>query len=483
MSPRPLRVLTLALSVACAELRYDPLRAALIAVRLLPARVRRSLRPLERALAARAHPTGPSAEPSPARVPPPRGRRILPVPGRVLHLVTDGLPYRRAGHTLRTQALAQAQSAAGLDPHVATRIGFPVTQGVFDARRLHLLDGVPQHRLLPRRLPYGSGPLLARNAELAGRLVERLRPSVLHASGDHGNGRVALALRATYGVPVVYEVHGFPEESWLAQAPGRTGNDEGYAARLELESYCMREADAVLTLGEAMKAEIVARGVPEEKVRIVPVAVDPVLLEPRPESSALRTRLGIGPKEYVVGTVSDLTRSEGLGTLLEAGVELRRRGVPLRLLLGGDGPELRALQSLAGRLGLTDGTALFTGRVPHEEVRAYHTALDVFAVPRTDERLCRLVPSHELVEAMANGLPVAVSDLSAMRELVESGVNGRLIPPGSSPAWADALEMLFHSPERRLAWGSAARAGVARERTWAQVVATTRGTYHALGCL
>ncbi|GAA3792600.1 glycosyltransferase family 4 protein [Streptomyces chiangmaiensis] len=479
MSRRPVRALTLAVSVAWAELRHDPLRPALLAVRLLPTPVRRALRRLEIRLTARARPSGPSDEPSPARVPAPPGRPILPVPGRVLHLVTHGLPYRQAGHTLRTQALTRAQSAAGLDPHVVTRIGFPAAQGVFDARPLQLLGGVPQHRLLPRWLPYGSGAVLARNAELAARLVERLRPSVLHAAGDHGNGRVALALRETYGLPVVYEVRGFPEESWSAQAHGRSRSDGTYRVRREWETYCMRESDAVLTLGEAMKAEIVSRGVPEERVRVVPHAVDPLFLEPLPDGGAVRTRLGIGPEEYVVGTVSGFTRHEAIATLLESGAELRRRGVPVRLLLVGDGPERTALEYLAGRLGLRDGTALFTGRVPQEQVRDCHAVLDVFAVPRTD----RLVTPLEPAEAMASGLPVVASDVPAMRDLVESGVNGRLIPPESSLVWADTLEMLFSSQKTRRTWGAAAQALVARERTWARVAAATRDTYHALGCL
>ncbi|MFD0502870.1 glycosyltransferase [Streptomyces chiangmaiensis] len=145
----------------------------------------------------------------------------------------------------------------------------------------------------------------------------------------------------------------------------------------------------------------------------------------------------------------------------------------------GDGPERTALEYLAGRLGLRDGTALFTGRVPQEQVRDCHAVLDVFAVPRTD----RLVTPLEPAEAMASGLPVVASDVPAMRDLVESGVNGRLIPPESSLVWADTLEMLFSSQKTRRTWGAAAQALVARERTWARVAAATRDTYHALGCL
>ncbi|GHG86085.1 hypothetical protein GCM10018780_02460 [Streptomyces lanatus] len=475
--------LSLAASVAIGELRQDPVRALLIGVRLLPGGVRQGLGPLERRLAGRARATGPVAVPSAARVPAPAGRRFLPVPGRVLHLVTNGLPFRHAGYTVRTQKLTEAQSAAGLDPHVVTRIGFPVTGGVLDARPTQLVGGVPQHRLLPPWLPYGQAAALARNAELAARLVERLRPAVLHAASDHGNGRVALALRETFGLPVVYEVRGFLEETWLTQAPGRGRDDETYRARRALETYCMREADLVVTLGEAMKAEIVGRGVAEERVLIAPNAVDDDFLAAPPDGAPVRARLGIAPDELVVGTVGTLTRLEGIDTLLHAGEELRRRGVPLRLLIVGDGPARPALERLAARLGLDDGTALFTGRVPHSQVRDFHAVLDVFAVPRTDERVCHLVTPLKPVEAMASGVPVAASDVAALRELVEPEVNGRLIKPESPYSWADELEILLYSRNRRAEWGAAARATVARDRTWKRVAATTREAYRALGSL
>ncbi|QOV41357.1 glycosyltransferase [Streptomyces ferrugineus] len=469
--------------MAVGELRQDPRRAALLAVRLLPGGARRRLRPFERRVAGRARAAGPVATPSAARVPAPTGRPFRPVPDRVLHLVTNGLPFRHAGYTVRTQKLAEAQLAAGLDPHVVTRIGFPVTAGVLDARPTQYVGGVPQHRLLPPRLPYGQGPALARNAELAARLVERLRPAVLHAASDHGNGRVALALRETFGLPVVYEVRGFLEETWLTQAPGRGRDDETYRARRALETYCMREADLVLTLGEAMKAEIVGRGVPEERVLIAPNAVDDDFLAPPPDGAALRARLGIAADELVVGTVGSLTPLEGIGTLLHAGEELRRRGVPLRLLIVGDGPARPALERLAARLGLDDGTALFTGRVPHSQVREFHAVLDVFAVPRTDERVCHLVTPLKPVEAMASGVPVAASDVAALRELVEPEVSGRLIKAESPHSWADDLEILLYSRKRRAEWGAAARAMVARDRTWKRVAATTREAYRTLGSL
>jgi glycosyltransferase involved in cell wall biosynthesis len=109
--------------------------------------------------------------------------------------------------------------------------------------------------------------------------------------------------------------------------------------------------------------------------------------------------------------------------------------------------------------------------------------LDVFAVPRTDERVCNLVTPLKPVEAMASGVPVVSSDLMAMRELVVPGVTGQLIHPKSPRVWADNLEKLLYCQMRRNEWGAAAHALVARERTWTRVAATTREAYRSLGCV
>jgi len=139
------------------------------------------------------------------------------------------------------------------------------------------------------------------------------------------------------------------------------------------ETRCMMAADLVVTLGEVMREEIVARGVDPGKVIVVPNAVSAEFLEPLPDGAPLRESLGIQPGELVVGVVSNLVGYEGIGTLLEAAAELRRRKLPVRPLIVGDGTERAALERLAGQLGLT-GAAIFTGRVPMSEVRRYHAA-------------------------------------------------------------------------------------------------------------
>ena len=405
------------------------------------------------------------------------------VPGRVLHLVTDALPATSAGYTIRTHEIALAQRAAGLDPHVATRCGYPVTQGRLDGRRLVVLDGVPYHRLLPWLMPGRADPGTADvGLKLAAGLTSRIRPAVLHAASNFANARLALALRERYGLPVVYEVRGFWEDTWLSRHPdsAKLANSELYHRNRDTETRCMLAADLVVTLGEAMREEIAARGVPAEKILIVPNAVSEEFGKPLPGAATLRHELNIDPDEYVVGVVSSLVPHEGIGTLLEATAILRGRRVPARALIVGDGPERAALQRQAADIGLAEA-AVFTGRVPAAKVRQFHALLDIFVVPRTSDRVCQLVTPLKPIEAMASGLCVVTSQVKALTEIVKHEVTGMQTVPQDPVSLADCLERLLYSPDIRRKLGDNAREWAVRDRTWAHNAARYRDAYARLG--
>ena len=404
------------------------------------------------------------------------------VPGRVLHLVTDALPTTSAGYTIRTHEIAVAQRAAGLDPHVATRCGYPVTQGRLDGRRLVVLDGVPYHRLLPWLMPARADAFASVNRELAAGLTSRIRPAVLHAASNFANARLALALRERYGLPVVYEVRGFWEDTWLSRHPDndKLASGELYQRNRNLETQSMLAADLVVTLGEAMREEIVARGVPAERVLIVPNAVSEEFGKPLPDAVSLRGELHLAPDEYVVGVVSSLVPHEGIGTLLEATAILRARHVPVRVLIVGDGPERAALQRQAAQAGLAEA-AVFTGRVPTAKVRQFHALLDIFVVPRTADRVCQLVTPLKPIEAMASGLCVVTSQVKALTEIVKHEVTGMQTVPQDPVSLADCLERLLYSPDIRRKLGDNAREWAARDRTWAHNAARYRDAYARLG--
>ncbi|MGI8328753.1 glycosyltransferase family 4 protein [Actinomadura scrupuli] len=519
------------------QLRDDPLRALRLAVRVLlrvtparlvPARLRtrlsavavprprdpeREARDLQALLDGgpetgraqnalpwppiRGRRTGGSAEVvtanKPGTTPPPGTGSATGDPAAVLQFVTNALPRTNAGYTVRTHKIALAQRELGLAPQVVTRLGYPMAQGIADVRPRVEVDGIAYHRLLPWLPPRDPAAAVAKGADLAGPLVERVRPAVLHAVSNHLNAAVALELGRRHGLPVVYEVRGFLEDSWLSRDPAHTPEAAFYRLTRELETRCMRDADAIVTLGAAMRAEIAERGIDPAKIFEVPNAVDEEFLRPLPDATGLRRELGIEATEFVVGLTSSFYGYEGIDTLIDATALLRDQGTPVVLLLVGDGPERGALEDRAARHGLlarppgTGGAGdggrpgaarvLFTGRVPMSSIRQFHAVLDVFAVPRRADRVCQLVTPLKPVEAMAGGIPVIASDVKALREIVEPGVTGTLTLPEEPEAWAISLRELIYSPERRQKIGQAAQEWVRAERTWRAVTARYEDAY------
>ncbi|HEY0485769.1 MAG TPA: glycosyltransferase family 4 protein [Mycobacteriales bacterium] len=401
------------------------------------------------------------------------GGAPVPAGGRprtVLHLVTNSLPHTRSGYTIRTHRIAVAQRERGMAAHAVTRIGYPASIGSLVSTDRDVVDGIAYRRLLSASLPIRADARLDRQTDLLVAEIERVRPSVLHTTTHYVNGLSALAAARRTGLPLVYEARGFLEESWVSRQPDaeRAAESRRFALWRERETACMAEADLVVTLGEVMKDEIVRRGIDPEKVVVVPNAVDESFLTPPPDRARTRAELGVADDEVLVGTVTSVVGYEGLDTLVDAVVELRGRGVPVRLLVVGDGVARPALERRARALG---AAVTFTGRVAPAEVRRHHAALDVFVVPRRDERVCRLVTPLKPVEAMASGLPVVASDLPALSELVRHEESGLLVPPERPDALARALQRLAADPRLRSSLGAAGREHVAGRRTWSRVAA------------
>lgn len=407
-----------------------------------------------------------------------------PRPGRILHVLTNSLPHLQTGYTVRSQQVAVAQRAAGLDPHMVTRAGFPLVEGRAGGTLDHV-DGIAYHRIAPG-MPLSGAPgvIVTRTAAGLERLAAELRPAVLQPTTNYLNAQAALAVRESLGIRLVYEVRGFLEETWVSRVGDDAKAADRYFRGREVETACMAAADAVVTLSETMKADIVARGIPAERVTVIPNAVDGARFTPRQRDDALAGRLGILPGEIVLGYISSMVRYEGIRYLIEATRLLRDRGRRVRLLLVGDGEERGALEERADELGLRgNGAALFTGRVPHAEIEAYYSIIDLFVVPRTADRVSQLVTPLKPYEAMAMQRCLVVSGVGALLEIVQEGETGRSFTPEDPAALADAVEPLLDDPDERGRLGRNARSWVLEHRTWERNGALYRGLYERLGAL
>lgn len=391
----------------------------------------------------------------------------------VLHVVSTALPERQSGYTIRTHGIVSAQRAAGLDARVVSRLGYPIDAGFFGAQSSAEVEGVPYHRLLPHRpLPGVGKHRTALAAEELSRLVQLHSPDLLHAHSKHDNAQASLMVGRRMGLPVIYEARGFLEETW--RSSGGDERSDFYIWSRRSETLCMKTADGVVALSTAMADDIINRGVDASKVSVVPNCVPEEFTVPAPQTTDVRAAWGIDPDATVFGTVSTLNDYEGLDTVISALQYARDDGMVL--LIVGDGPARGALELQAESLG---ARVVFTGRVPHGQVREHLSAIDVFVVPRRSTPVTVLVPPIKPLEAMAVGIPVLASDLAPLVEIVRPGFFGAVAPAENVVAWAEQMTALRYAPEHVSTLGQQAAEFVARERTWPQAAARYAEIYAA----
>jgi PEP-CTERM/exosortase A-associated glycosyltransferase len=346
------------------------------------------------------------------------------------------------------------------------------------------VDGLLFYRSEPvqgplARLPVVNQLAVARQLEkrLDG-LVRRLQPDVLHAHSPALNGLAALRVGRKYGIPVVYEVRAFWEDAAVDHGTSRAGGLR-YRLTRALETYVLRHADAVTTICQGLKTDIAGRGIPEERITVIPNAVDAASFTMgRQRDAELAAQLGLAD-HTVLGFIGSFYAYEGLELLLRAMPALLEARPEIRLLLVGGGPQEANLKSLSAELQLQD-RVIFTGRVPHQQVQRYYDLVDVFVYPRLQMRLTELVTPLKPLEAMAQGKLVVASDVGGHRELIRAGETGDLFTAGDRQALADSVLALLEQSddwERRRQNG---RRFVEDERNWPVSVGRYAPVYERL---
>jgi glycosyltransferase involved in cell wall biosynthesis len=425
-------------------------------------------------------------ETDPAWLPatPPATQRPTPRPGVVLHLLKESLPYVESGFTLRSRMTLEAQRLAGFQPVVVTSLGFPRYKGVDEVPATETVGGITHHRLDIEadgngvRVPYDI--LLDDQAAMTSAIADRERPSLVQAgSGFRGYDQalVGIAVAARSSLPFVYEVRGFLEATWTSDVQWGERGDY-YHRRRAQEKRCLDAADRVITIADAMRDEIVARGVDEEKVTVVPNAVDVHRFAPRPKRPELAETLGLSQRP-VIGYISNLGRREGVDLLIRATRALIDRGHDVACLIVGEGPERANLETLTEELGVS-GSVVLTGHVPNQEIEDYYALIDIFVVPRLPDRAARFVTPLKPLEAMAMGIPLVTSDLPALRELASPGVRGSVFEPESPESLTDVISSLLDDAGHRKELSTAARKWVLAERTLESNVERYRQVFEAI---
>lgn len=388
---------------------------------------------------------------------------------RVLHVLDHSVPLQ-SGYAFRTLSILREQRALGWQTyHLTTPKHYapgPMEEEVAGVRffRTRLRPA-----LLGRVPVVNQAAIVRATATRLEELIPRIRPDIVHAHSPALNGLAALRAARRHGIPVVYEMRASWEDAAVDHGTTREGSLRYRLSRM-LETSVLRRADAVTTICQGLAEEIRSRGVPPERVTVIPNAVDiedfEVIEQP---DLGLRDRLGLG-EGPVLGFIGSLYGYEGLELLIRALPRITTAHPGARVLLVGGGPAEASLKKLAAELGLT-GCVHFIGRVPHEDVRRYYSIVDLLAYPRISIRLTELVTPLKPLEAMSLGRLFVASDVGGHRELIPEALRSYLFRPGDPEDLARKAVELLAARERWPALCKAARGYVAEQRTWRRSVA------------
>jgi glycosyltransferase involved in cell wall biosynthesis len=301
--------------------------------------------------------------------------------------------------------------------------------------------------------------LLAGARRLA-RLFDRRQVELVHSFLYRGNVVAMLAARRARRRPLAV----WGQHSLIATSEGRL---TAMAAR-----WTLPLADRVVAVADAVRDMLVGVDhVPPERIEVIGNGVDSARFRPA-DGGAVRRALGLPPDAVVVGTVGRLVPEKGQRSLVEAVALGCRRGLPLALVVAGDGPERAALAALADRLGIGPRVHLLGFQ---RELPRLYPAFDLFVLSSLEE-----ASPLALLEAMACGVPAVVTPVGGMPAIIDRGECGLLAASGAPGDLLRPIARLAAEPALRRCLGQAGRHRIEREYDLAVTVRRHEELYEAM---
>ncbi|MDR1651660.1 MAG: glycosyltransferase family 4 protein [Synergistaceae bacterium] len=245
------------------------------------------------------------------------------------------------------------------------------------------------------------------------RIVSRLAPDIVHTRGSNAAG-IAGFWGRFLKIPVVAILDG-------------THYKKKYYTGADYFTAC----------SEAAKNSMASKGLDPRKIEVTYNSID--ISKYRPDGAVredFRRRLGLGAGDRAFVSAGAFRPIKGFDVFIKAFAALRERGPNVKLLLAGDGECKDSYLRLAGELGVSDSVVISDGFVP--DIRPWLWAADCFVLPSIGEPFGIIV-----LEAMAAGLPVIVTDSGGPGEIIHDGAEGLVVPPRSPERLSLAMEAVL----------------------------------------
>ncbi|MDP1547958.1 MAG: glycosyltransferase [Anaerolineales bacterium] len=251
--------------------------------------------------------------------------------------------------------------------------------------------------------------------------------------------------------------------------------------------YALQNADAVTTNASELAKK--AKAFIDREIHVIPNGVDTERFKPMEKNEALAEALGLASAQaavlgggdaalsnIVIGFVGELREKKGLATLLSGYAQVNKRR-PATLLIVGEvraGVDEQALAEF--RSANPDCQIIVTGQVPHKDLPAYYSLMDVFVHPSLRDGM-----PNAVLEAMACGMPVIATPVGGAVDVIENGKNGIFINVNDAHALSEKIMELLNIPERRAELGKNARESIVDRFTPAKELEANLEVYRTIG--
>ncbi len=294
-------------------------------------------------------------------------------------------------------------------------------------------------------------------------LAEKEGYDLIHVTTPGPVGISALLAARLLGIPLVGSYHTqVPEYARIL-----SGSERLERVLWEFVRYFYSQCERVLAPSRLQIEDLAARGFARERLGLLRTGVDTDLFHPARRSEAFRERVGARGAILLL-YVGRVSKEKDLHLLAAARERLDAEGLTTRIVVVGDGPYRTELEATLG------DAAYFTGILKGEELAAAFASADLFVFPSTTDTFGCVV-----LEAMASGLPVIVTDAGGARESVREGETGLVARAGDARDLAEKVLRLARAPREMREMGRRARAA-ALAAGWDRAFETLDADYEAL---
>ncbi len=338
---------------------------------------------------------------------------------------------------------------------------FVVTTRLEDTKKEEKIEGVPVKRVKPITILFSTP------------IVPKVNKVLLQYDFDILHAHVPPPLMAFSGarasvkkdVPFVLTYHCDME------IPNMLGPFIVALYEQTLGTYTVSKADKIVTTTTTYGAT--SKAVWYREGDVIPNAVDADRFHPSNEGKSVRKELGIGDKKMVM-YVGRIVYHKGLEYFVRSAKYLDRDDI--QYVLVGTGDFRPELEKIIKKEGLED-KVMFAGRVSNEKLPNFYAAADVFVLPSVSRLEAFGIVA---LEAMASEVPVVVSDIPGVREVIVEGDHGLLAEPMNSKNIAGKIRILLNNPDLAERMGKEGRKRVERKFTWEKVAMDIEKVYRSL---